>query len=127
MSESPRWLIGKGRNPEADQILARIGGASYARAEAEQITLSFADTLALSAAFYFQLPGIWVLIFVLAFIAIYSVTLGPVTWVALSEIFLNKIRGNALAVATLALWIAIFFTTSLIPVMNKYFGLSVTF
>ena len=65
--------------------------------------------------------------FVLGFIGIYSATLGPVTWVALSEIFPNRIRGNAMAVATLALWIANFFTTALFPVMNQYFGMPVTF
>lgn len=85
------------------------------------------DALALAAAFYLQWPGVWVLIFVLTFIAIYSATLGPVTWVALSEIFPNRIRGNAMALATLALWIANFFTTALFPVMNKYFGMPVTF
>ena len=89
--------------------------------------LLFLDALALAAAFYLQLPGIWVLLFVLAFIAIYSATLGPVTWVALSEIFPNRIRGGALGLATLALWIANFFTTSLFPIMNQYLGLSVTF
>lgn len=89
--------------------------------------LLFLDALALSAAFYWQLSGVWVLIFVLGFIAIYSATLGPVTWVALSEIFPNRIRGSALALATLALWIANFFTTSLFPVMNEYLGLPATF
>ncbi|WP_342083793.1 MFS transporter [Dyadobacter sp. OTU695] len=52
---------------------------------------------------------------------------GPVTCVTLSEIFPNRIRGNAMAVATLALWIANFFTTALFPVMNQYFGVPVTF
>lgn len=85
------------------------------------------DALALAGAFYMQWPGVWVLIFVLIFIAIYSATLGPVTWVALSEIFPNRIRGNAMAFATLALWIANFFTTALFPVMNQYFGMPVTF
>lgn len=85
------------------------------------------DALALSAAFYWQLPGMWVLVFVLAFIAIYSATLGPVTWVALSEIFPNRIRGNALALATLALWITNFFTTASFPVMKQYWGLPLTF
>ena len=89
--------------------------------------LLFLDAMALAAAFYWQLSGVWVLIFVLAFIAIYSATLGPVTWVALSEIFPNRIRGSALALATLALWIANFFTTSLFPVMNQHLGLSATF
>lgn len=85
------------------------------------------DALALSGSFYWQLPGTWVLVFVLAFIAIYSATLGPVTWVALSEIFPNRIRGNALALATLALWITNFFTTASFPVMKQYWGLPVTF
>jgi SP family arabinose:H+ symporter-like MFS transporter len=85
------------------------------------------DALALSAAFYWQLPGTWVLVFVLAFIAIYSATLGPVTWVCLSEIFPNRIRGNALALATLALWITNFFTTASFPVMKQSWGLPVTF
>ncbi|GAB2587259.1 sugar porter family MFS transporter [Spirosoma areae] len=85
------------------------------------------DALALAFAFYWHLSGGWVLFFVLAFIAVYSATLGPVTWVALSEIFPNRIRAKALAVSTLALWVANFFTTSLFPVMNTQLGPSVTF
>lgn len=89
--------------------------------------LLFLDAMALAAAFYWQLLGVWVLAGVLGFIAVYSATLGPVTWVILSEIFPNRIRGSALALATLALWIANFFTTFLFPIMNRHFGLSVTF
>jgi len=85
------------------------------------------DALALAAAFYWQLPGVWVLTFVLLFIAIYAATLGPVTWVALSELFPNRIRGNALALATLALWITNFFTTASFPIMKEYWGLPFTF
>ena len=85
------------------------------------------DALALAFAFYAQLPGVWVLVFVLAFIAIYSATLGPVTWVALSEIFPNRIRGNAMALSTLSLWITNFFTTASFPVMKQYWGLPLTF
>ncbi len=85
------------------------------------------DALALSGAFYWQLPGAWVLVFVLAFIAIYAATLGPVTWVALSELFPNRIRGNALALATLSLWITNFFTTASFPVMKQHWGLPLTF
>jgi len=89
--------------------------------------LLFLDALAIALAFYLQWPGVWVLVFVLGFIAIYSATLGPVTWVALSEIFPNRIRGNAMALATLALWIANFFTTASFPVMKAHFGLPATF
>lgn len=89
--------------------------------------LLFLDALALSAAFYWHLPGGWVLLFVLVFIAIYAATLGPVTWVILSEIFPNRIRASALGLATLALWIANFFTTFLFPIMNENLGLYGTF
>ncbi|GAB3959956.1 sugar porter family MFS transporter [Spirosoma harenae] len=85
------------------------------------------DALALATAFYFQWPSYWVLTFVLGFIAIYAATLGPVTWVALSEIFPNRIRGNAMALSTLALWIANFFTTASFPIMKANFGLPITF
>lgn len=89
--------------------------------------LLFIDAVALALSFYLHLPGYWILVFVLGFIAIYGATIGPVTWVALSEIFPNRIRGNALAVATLMLWIANFFTTASFPVMQKHFGLPITF
>jgi sugar porter (SP) family MFS transporter len=89
--------------------------------------LLFLDALAIAFCFYMQLQGVFILIFVLGFIAIYAATLGPVTWVALSEIFPNRIRGNAMSMATLALWIANFFTTASFPVMKEAFGLSVTF
>jgi SP family arabinose:H+ symporter-like MFS transporter len=85
------------------------------------------DALTLSSAFGFHFPSFLILGFVLAFIAIYAATLGPVTWVALSEIFPNKIRGSAMSLATLALWIANFFTTASFPVMKTAFGLPVTF
>ena len=89
--------------------------------------LLFFNALAIGAAFYFNWPGAWVLIFVLSFIATYSATLGPVTWVALSEIFPNRIRGNAMAAATLALWLANFFATASFPVMKTHLGLPATF
>jgi SP family arabinose:H+ symporter-like MFS transporter len=85
------------------------------------------DALALGAAFALKLPSYWILGFVFAFIGIYAATIGPATWVLLSEIFPNKIRGNAMAAATLTLWLANFFTTASFPVMKLYFGLPVTF
>ncbi len=85
------------------------------------------DSLALSLAFYFALPSMVILILVLLFIAIYGATLGPVTWVVLSEIFPNRVRGNAMALATLSLWIANFFTTAAFPVMQFNLGLAATF
>ncbi|CAN5572727.1 sugar porter family MFS transporter [soil metagenome] len=85
------------------------------------------DALALAICFYFSASGSWTLIFVLGFIAIYAATLGPVTWVLLAEVFPNRIRGNAMALATLSLWIANFFTTASFPILKEYFGLHITF
>jgi sugar porter (SP) family MFS transporter len=222
VAESPRWLIRKRRDADAQRVLERVGGTAYARTEGEAIRRSFSqeveervsdlfrrdvrylvlvgiliavfsqadgqnslfsyapeifkqagmaedsaflqsvilglinfvftfvaigtidkagrkkllqygaallclDALALAAAFYLQWPGGWMLTFVLGFIAIYAATLGPVTWVALSEIFPNRIRGNALALATLALWLANFFTTASFPILRARVGLPATF
>jgi MFS transporter, SP family, arabinose:H+ symporter len=85
------------------------------------------DALALAFCFYTEASGLLILVFVLGFIGIYAATLGPVTWVVLSEIFPNRIRSNSMAVATLCLWIANFFTTASFPVLKAEFGLYGTF
>jgi len=85
------------------------------------------DALALAWCFYTGAAGIYTLVFVLCFVAIYAATLGPVTWVILSEIFPNRIRSNAMALATLVLWIANFITTASFPILKAQFGLHITF
>ncbi len=85
------------------------------------------DTLAIALAFYFHLSGYLILTLVMVFIAVYGATLGPVTWVVLSEIFPNRIRRNAMSIATLSLWIANFFIIGAFPIMKLYFGLPITF
>lgn len=60
-------------------------------------------------------------------IAVYAMTLAPTTWVVLSEIFPNKVRGIAMSIATLALWSACFVLTYAFPVLNKWAGASGTF
>ncbi|HZH96396.1 MAG TPA: MFS transporter, partial [Flavisolibacter sp.] len=85
------------------------------------------DALALGYCFYTGASGSLTLIFVLSFIAVYAATLGPVTWVVLSEIFPNRIRSNSMALATLVLWIANFITTASFPILKAAFGLHITF
>ena len=53
-----------------------------------------------------QKTGVWILIFVLGYIGCFALSLGPVVWVVLSEIFPTKIRGRAMALATFYLWLA---------------------
>jgi sugar porter (SP) family MFS transporter len=90
------------------------------------LLLSF-DAAILALCFYFNAPGYYTLVCVLSFIAIYSATLGPVTWVLLSEMFPNRLRANAMSLATLSLWISNFFTTASFPVLQQQFGLHITF
>lgn len=81
----------------------------------------------LGTAYYFELQGIAVLILVLTAIAIYAMSLAPIVWVILSEIFPNRIRGAAMALATFALWAACFVLTYTFPLLNASFGAAGTF
>jgi len=81
----------------------------------------------LGSAFYFELKGVAVLALVVTAIAIYGMSLAPIVWVILSEIFPNRIRGAAMALATFALWIACFILTYTFPLLNKTLGAAGTF
>lgn len=61
--------------------------------------------------------GVWLTLFVMAFIATYATTLAPVTWVLISEIFPNRVRGRAVSVATGMLWVAAFILSYLFPIL----------
>ncbi|WP_158796910.1 sugar porter family MFS transporter [Pedobacter sp. L105] len=71
--------------------------------------------------------GPWILIFILAFIACFAFSFGPVCWVVIGEIFPNAIRGKAMALATLSLWIGNFLVGQLTPLMLEGLGSSWTF
>ncbi|HEX7458519.1 MAG TPA: sugar porter family MFS transporter [Ginsengibacter sp.] len=55
--------------------------------------------------------------FLLASIGVYAMSLAPVTWVLISEIFPNKIRGEATSIAVLSLWAAYFVLVFTFPVL----------
>ncbi|WP_254560019.1 sugar porter family MFS transporter [Dyadobacter diqingensis] len=83
--------------------------------------------LAVATCFYLDFYQYYlVLIFLLIYIAGFSASLGAVTWVILSEIFPNRIRGLALSLVTLILWLADFLASISFPVLNKYLGTSAT-
>lgn len=81
----------------------------------------------LGACYYLQIAGIAVLVLVVLAIACYAMTLGPIVWVVISEIFPNKIRGMAMAVATFSLWTGCFVLTYTFPLLNDGLGASGTF
>jgi len=64
---------------------------------------------------------------VLAAIAVYSMSLAPVVWVLIAEIFPNRIRGTAMSLAVGALWIGCFLLTYTFPIFKTLWGVSVTF
>ena len=71
--------------------------------------------------------GLVNLVFTFVAIACYAMTLAPVTWVLLSEIFPNRIRGAAMSIAVSALWIACFGLTVTFKPINAALGAAGTF
>lgn len=82
---------------------------------------------ALGWCYFSQVTGLPVLLLVLAAIACYAMSLAPVTWVVISEIFPNRVRGQAMSVAIMALWAACFILTYTFPILNEHLGASGTF
>lgn len=76
----------------------------------------------LGGTYYFGFSGLPVLVLVVTAIAVYAMSLAPVTWVVLSEIFPNRLRGTAMSVATLSLWIACFVLVQTFPTLNDELG-----
>ena len=76
----------------------------------------------LGGCYYFHIKGIHMFILVLAAISFYSFTLAPITWVLLSEIFPNRIRGAAMSISVFTLWATCWVLAQVFPIMNKKLG-----
>ena len=66
--------------------------------------------------------GLPMLLLVVAAIACYAMSLAPVTWVVISEIFPNRMRGAAMSIAVMSLWIGCFALTYTFPLLNQWLG-----
>jgi sugar porter (SP) family MFS transporter len=82
---------------------------------------------ALGAAYYTHLQGTYMVVLVLIAIGCYAMSLAPVTWVIISEIFPNRVRGTAVSIAVAALWIASFVLIYTFPAVNLRLGAAGTF
>jgi MFS transporter, SP family, xylose:H+ symportor len=60
----------------------------------------------------------WTLIFILGYIACFALSMGPVVWVVLAEIFPTRLRGRAMAIATLLLWTANYIVSQTFPMLD---------
>ena len=76
----------------------------------------------LGAGYYFQSTGIHMLRLVISAIACYAMSLAPITWVVISEIFPNRIRGAAMSVVVSSLWIGCTVLTLTFPYLKAGLG-----
>jgi len=75
--------------------------------------------LAMGLAAFLGRTELWLLLFILGYIACFALSVGPVTWVILSEIFPTRIRGRAMAIATVCLWVANYIISQTFPMMEE--------
>ena len=83
--------------------------------------------LVLGTCYFFQVSGFFMVVLVVLAIACYAMSLGPITWVLLAEIFPNRVRGVAMATCTFALWVGSFTLTYTFPLLNTALGSYGTF
>ena len=83
--------------------------------------------LTLGTCYFAEVKGVLMVVLVVAAISVYAMTLGPVTWTLLAEIFPHRIRGIAMATCTFALWVGCCTLTFSFPSMNAALGSSGTF
>ncbi len=77
--------------------------------------------------FHIGVQGLPIVILTLASVAFYSLTLAPVLWVILSEIFPNRIRGAAMSIAAVAHWVGNFTLTFSFPAIKENLGWTLNF
>jgi sugar porter (SP) family MFS transporter len=100
------WVDRFGRRP---LLLAGIAGMFLSLAGASVIFRTAGDS------------G-WVLAPILSFVALYAVSLGPIAWVLVSEIFTNRLPGIAMAICMSALYISDFIVSLTFPRLLETFG-----
>ena len=83
--------------------------------------------LILGTCYAMHTTGVAMVALVVAAISVYAMTLGPVTWTLLAEIFPNSVRGVAMATCIFALWVGCCTLTFSFPSMNAALGSSGTF
>ena len=83
--------------------------------------------LILGTCYFFEVKGVLMVVLVVAAISVYAMTLAPVAWTLMAEIFPNRIRGIAMATCTFALWVGCCTLTFSFPSMNAVLGSSGSF
>jgi MFS family permease len=82
---------------------------------------------AIATCYYNEVQGVLLKSLIIAIIACYALTLAPVTWVVISEIFPNRIRGAAVSVSVFALWFGCYSVGQSFPFVTKQLGMARAF
>ena len=92
------------------------------------VSLAVVSLIAIGILFKLNITaGPWILLLILLYIASFAFSFGPISWILVGEIFPTSIRGRAMTLATLSLWIANFFVGQLTPIMLDGVGPAITF
>ena len=75
--------------------------------------------VAMGSSIMHQSLSSWLLFVVLTYIACFAFSVGPVTWIVLSEIFPSEFRAKAMAISTAVLWIANFVVSQTFPMLDE--------
>ena len=75
--------------------------------------------LAMGLAAFLQQTGLWLLLFILGYIACFALSVGPIVWVVIAEIFPTRIRGRAMAIAVVCLWLANYLVIQTFTMMDE--------
>jgi sugar porter (SP) family MFS transporter len=105
-------------------MVDRVGRRTLMLVGCAAISLSH---VLLGGAYAAGLKGLPVLVFTLCSLGAYALSLAPVTWVLIAEIFPNRVRGPAVSVAVSALWVACFVLTFAFPWLQRTAGIAATF
>jgi SP family arabinose:H+ symporter-like MFS transporter len=108
----------------AIQLVDRLGRKPLMMAGSAGLAVTFG---LVGASYAVHSRGLHLLVLVVVSMALYALSLAPVTWVLLSEIFPNRIRGAAMSISTFSLWSACFVLTYTFPHLNKGLGPAGTF
>jgi sugar porter (SP) family MFS transporter len=74
----------------------------------------------LATVFELGLSGRWVLLIMLACVGAYAISLGPLPWLIMSEIFPTRLRGKAMAIGSISVWLSLFVANQSFPPLVAY-------
>jgi len=74
----------------------------------------------LGTVFYFGMTGWYVLLVMLICVGSYAVSLGPLAWLIMSEIFPTRLRGRAVAVGSVCVWLSLFVANQVFAPLVSY-------